>query len=931
MSQEAASAPLSLSSKPVHISSIRKQRQNSIKSQVSSTSAASPHSPPLSPVYPLSSVTSGSSDNVLSHRVSFQKPYNPFDGARADPIVPKSRQMSRLSNGDSFNIDSKNDTSMPEPWWIDNAASHISSKGDQIRTNKSDIASVQSHVDSTYSSRPIGTGDGSAKPLTALPMQDYPIKDSSIQYASDFNVNMEGYAKNTPDDPYEDYDEDEEQSPVEIVRITVSNNDEVGLPVFTVRFWLLLTLFTIFFCAVNEYYFYREEVFALNALPVQLLSYPLGKLMEKLLPAWSARFPIIGKYSLNPGPFNMKEHALIVIGVNSAIYQTSSIIPGTLNFMYSIDMGSAGTIFTVIGSQLIGPSLAGFCIYLVVQPAFMIWPDALSQVSFYYALHEPVKKFCFGLSRIQFVWMVLSVIMMYQVLPTFIIPFLSSLPLLCWFAQNNYVVNNLGSSYHGVGLLSFSLDWSQLSNFTPLISPWWAQVNFQAGYILFAWLLLPCLYFTNWHDSLKYYIFSERIVDDMGHSYNFSQIINEINVTLIPGSIEEYSPIVLPPALLFNYIFSAMGVASLVSYVGLWYGPEIANRTLDIWRPNADGSLREHEDVHTKLMKRYPSIPWTWYAMVFAFGIVTIAVTMDVQAIMPWWATVVCVLVSLALGLFVNIIAAKTIIYIDTSFLMGLIGSYILPGSSLGNLAFRNVAGAVVKGFYRSAYSFKLAQYIKISPRKVFITIVYSTIIGALANYVIYSQLLVHNRDDLLATVNLQLGQLNSTVDNGWTLSAPLGYFTTSNLFGTVGLARVFNWYPFLPWSFLVGFLLPLPLFIASRYFPTYLPRSRAILLCWPVIFRGTQSNQGNTVILTLAICFFSMRWLIRNRQRWWRKYVYVTSVSLDVGTAATYVIVFLIADVILPHATFPTWFGNEPQPFTEHCKILTPPGQNAG
>lgn len=46
----------------------------------------------------------------------------------------------------------------------------------------------------------------------------------------------------------------------------------------------------------------------ITPLVIQLLSYPLGKFMARVLPA--------GR--LNPGPFNIKEHVLITLTANCA-------------------------------------------------------------------------------------------------------------------------------------------------------------------------------------------------------------------------------------------------------------------------------------------------------------------------------------------------------------------------------------------------------------------------------------------------------------------------------------------------------------------------------------------------------------------------------------------------------------------------------------
>ena len=43
-----------------------------------------------------------------------------------------------------------------------------------------------------------------------------------------------------------------------------------------------------------------------------------------------------------------------------------------------------------------------------------------------------------------------------------------------------------------------TFDWTQISLIgNPLIVPWWAQVNIVGGFVLFYWLVVPLIYFTN--------------------------------------------------------------------------------------------------------------------------------------------------------------------------------------------------------------------------------------------------------------------------------------------------------------------------------------------------------------------------------------------------------------------------------------------------
>jgi hypothetical protein len=47
-----------------------------------------------------------------------------------------------------------------------------------------------------------------------------------------------------------------------------------------------------------------------------------------------------------------------------------------------------------------------------------------------------------------------------------------------------------------MGILSF--DWAQIIWIgSPLTTPWWAEANVGVGFILFYWVAVPAIYYTN--------------------------------------------------------------------------------------------------------------------------------------------------------------------------------------------------------------------------------------------------------------------------------------------------------------------------------------------------------------------------------------------------------------------------------------------------
>jgi len=118
----------------------------------------------------------------------------------------------------------------------------------------------------------------------------------------------------------EDGDDDDDASPIEEVRMTVPPTDDPTLPVWTFRMWTLGLLSCVLMSFLNQFFSYRTEPIVVTQITVQVASLPLGHLLARVLPARRFRAPALlggGEFSLNPGPFNVKEHVLITIFANS--------------------------------------------------------------------------------------------------------------------------------------------------------------------------------------------------------------------------------------------------------------------------------------------------------------------------------------------------------------------------------------------------------------------------------------------------------------------------------------------------------------------------------------------------------------------------------------------------------------------------------------
>ena len=110
--------------------------------------------------------------------------------------------------------------------------------------------------------------------------------------------------------------DDDDVSPIEEVRLTVTNTDDPTLPVWTFRMWFLGLISCGLLASINQFFAYRTE-----PLIITQISLPIGHFMAAILPETKFRLPGFGSklFSLNPGPFNMKEHVIITVFANCGV------------------------------------------------------------------------------------------------------------------------------------------------------------------------------------------------------------------------------------------------------------------------------------------------------------------------------------------------------------------------------------------------------------------------------------------------------------------------------------------------------------------------------------------------------------------------------------------------------------------------------------
>jgi OPT family oligopeptide transporter len=211
----------------------------------------------------------------------------------------------------------------------------------------------------------------------------------------------------------------------------------------------------------------------ITGIVAQVISLPLGKGLERILP--TTRFRIFGRvWSLNPGPFNIKEHVCITVMANAVAYGAySTDIVATQRILYNQSPGWNYQIMLILSIQILGFSLGGILRQFVVWPSSMIWPGALVSSALFNTLHKNYGKYeRRHISREKFFLIVLIGSFLWSWLPSYLFTALSVFNWACWIAPQNPTINALFGTSTGLGLGIFTFDWSMIAYVgSPLVTP----------------------------------------------------------------------------------------------------------------------------------------------------------------------------------------------------------------------------------------------------------------------------------------------------------------------------------------------------------------------------------------------------------------------------------------------------------------------------
>ena len=129
-------------------------------------------------------------------------------------------------------------------------------------------------------------------------------------------------------------------------------------------------------------------------------------------------FTLFGySFTLNPGPFGVKEHILITVlasSGSSAAYGADIITIQDL--YYGQNIGPVGGILLILSTQMLGFGLSGLVYNLLVRPSKMVWPAILVPISLFNTLHGDSSNLTW--QRLHFFRLAFLVVFVWQFVPS---------------------------------------------------------------------------------------------------------------------------------------------------------------------------------------------------------------------------------------------------------------------------------------------------------------------------------------------------------------------------------------------------------------------------------------------------------------------------------------------------------------------------------
>ncbi|KAI0529874.1 OPT oligopeptide transporter protein-domain-containing protein [Xylaria digitata] len=645
----------------------------------------------------------------------------------------------------------------------------------------------------------------------------------------------------------------------DIVTKVLHVDDDPSLNPWTFRMWFIGIGLGIFGAIMETISFFRPVTLDVSNIFLALLSYIFGIFLEWAIP----KSGFIGRW-FNPHPFNMKEHAaMVVIASSSAQTALAVEVIAVQRLFYDTAPSVLISILIVFSSQCLGYGFAGLLRRALVYPTKMIWPSLLPMNTLLETLHRDRKE----------------------------------TNIFCLVKRDSLVFTSIFGGSNGnesLGILSLGLDWQFISS-KPLWTPLLTLTNSLVGYISCIILFLSVYYMNIWRAQdfpfLSQLLFSQDSTSSKYVIYNQTEILDDRNV-LLPSALEKEGIPYFAGTYAMFLLTNNLAVTATISHLLLWNWDDV----------KTGYSFLSPRSIRKALSPRSWNLKF-WQDQSHVNR-------QDDKEKDPHYRLIIAVAGTFIL--FFGAQVALTGFQGNVQPIVQMIGGYLHPGQPLANMYFTLFGyNSVLQGI-SMVQDLKFGQYAKIPPRTTFSAQVVGTLVGSIVNYIMMVEITTNQRDILLSIqgTNIWSGQNIQQFNSqaiAWGALAKEMFSPGSR-------------YALVPIALLLGFLPPLLFHTLHRAYPKvgFWKINTPIILAYAGFLSVGISS---SMLSYFIIGFASQYWLRRYKPEWFIKYNYVLAAAPDGGTQ---VLVFLLTYTVLggigPEVKFPQYWGNNADGNFDYC-----------
>ncbi|KAJ5693293.1 hypothetical protein N7462_002716 [Penicillium macrosclerotiorum] len=715
------------------------------------------------------------------------------------------------------------------------------------------------------------------------------------------------------------------------VRQLINLTDDPTLPTITFRYFVLAALFVIPGAFLSQMSYFRTTQAPYSVFFVQIACHYAGHFLARTLPAWNIRVPgTTWGFSLNPGPWSIKEHVLVTVTAASGATYNLGYAPIVLaELWYGERINPAVAIFFMLAIVWTGYAFAALARNILLPDPEYIWPQALMQTTLFETFRRTDTSSALARRQMKVFFFALLGMTLWQFLPEYVFPFTSSLAFLCWVAPRNPVANFIGSGLGGMGFLNLSLDWSNINwnGSSIMLTPWWTQVLLFLAFAFNCWVLLPA---AKWGKlgSYKHGLMSNSLFQANGTSYPVTKVMTS-TYHLNETAYEEYGPMYMGLQNVWATFFDYAKLPAAITWIATFGFTQVRQNFIKIFESRKSAKAAAGQSIHHQyhdrlnvIQRQYKEIPLWWYLVLFLAAFIILITTIACGYLfIPIWTLFVALASAAIFVIPFAWLYAISNYQLETGSFNELMYGYMVhtkAGSGHQHPCGPSVYGSIAgDAWYRAQYMLqdqKIGHYMHIPPRAIFFSQIFGVCMGVPINYAVIRWIMDTKGDYLTGKKSDPLNQwTGQKLQTSNTMGVQYAILGPKRLFAEAEMSP-------LPWSFLVGAVIPPVLFVLHRFFP----KLRIDLWNVSIFFGGLAMFYGNVSTgYTSAIIggYIVMYWAYRRHFEVWKRYNYLVAAAFDAGFNLNMLLIFFFFGAG-KQISMPNWWGNNADS-VERCFAL--------